>query len=130
MVYRFAGLFRRFSYLSSQGLIRRFSNIKSEDISLLSQLQGVKNSKTGLLAMFFNCNVCKTRSSKTFSKDAYQTGVVIVRCDGCKAHHLVADHLGWFRDNRTTIEDIMHEKGKNVRRIDNHTEVLEFINGN
>mmetsp|Transcript_6757 Transcript_6757/g.6640 ORF Transcript_6757/g.6640 Transcript_6757/m.6640 type:complete len:83 (+) Transcript_6757:62-310(+) len=76
------------------GLLRRFSSLNSENLSLLLQLPGIKNSKSGLYAMFFNCNVCKTRSAKTFSKDAYSTGVVIVQCDGCHVHHLVADHLG------------------------------------
>lgn len=91
------------------------------------KLPGVKHHTSGLLAMFFTCNKCNTRSGKTFSKDSYQKGVVLIRCDGCDSLHLVADNLGWFRDNPVNIEQIMVEKNQNVTRLDNHDQVLEFI---
>ncbi|KAI9337398.1 DNL zinc finger-domain-containing protein [Zopfochytrium polystomum] len=49
------------------------------------------------------------------SKRAYETGVVIVQCDGCKSRHLIADHLGWFDTTQGkigTIEDIMKRKAE------------------
>ena len=51
------------------------------------------------------------------SRQAYSSGVVLIRCPGCQRLHLFADHLGWFSDGRETIEDIMREKGIPVRRI-------------
>ncbi|KII92792.1 hypothetical protein PLICRDRAFT_89327 [Plicaturopsis crispa FD-325 SS-3] len=64
---------------------------------------------------------CTTRSSHTFTKRAYQTGVVLVQCPGCSNRHLIADHLGWFSDatqggKNPTIEDILRAKGEGVRR--------------
>ncbi|RKO96333.1 hypothetical protein CXG81DRAFT_4104, partial [Caulochytrium protostelioides] len=75
------------------------------------------------LAASFICNVCKTRNIKTMSKHAYEKGVVIIQCDGCKNRHLIADHLGWFQepDPRPghegemrapgTIEEILQRRG-------------------
>ncbi|GFH25235.1 DNL-type domain-containing protein, partial [Haematococcus lacustris] len=48
------------------------------------------------MAMAFTCTHCSTRSIKTFSRQSYETGVVVVRCPGCEKQHLIADHLGWF----------------------------------
>ena len=31
--------------------------------------------------------------------------------------HLLADHLGWFEDGRKTIEDILRDKGEEVKRL-------------
>lgn len=99
------------------------SNLWSE----VMKLPGVKTHQSGLYAMFFTCNKCNTRGGKTFSKDSYNKGVVIIRCDGCDSLHLVADNLGWFRDKPVNIEDLMKEKQDNVKRVESHEEVLEFI---
>jgi len=39
---------------------------------------------------------------------------------------LIADNLGWFRDNRTNIEDLMKEKGKSIYKALTK-EILEFV---
>ena len=107
--------------------MRRWLSKAEEQAELLSGLEGVKRNVSGLYAIMFTCNKCSTRSTKTFSKDSYHNGVVIVRCGGCASHHLVADNLGWFRDSKTSIEDIMREKGQQVTRVEGLNEVLEFF---
>ncbi|KAJ3013235.1 hypothetical protein HKX48_005864 [Thoreauomyces humboldtii] len=64
----------------------------------------------------FTCKECDHRQHKYMSKKAYTTGVVIIRCDGCDALHLIADHLGWFDSQQPpgTIEDILRRKGEGV----------------
>jgi len=75
------------------------------------------------LSLTFTCTVpnCNTRSTHQFSRRSYESGIVLVECPGCKNRHLIADHLGWFKDSTDqgrmrNIEDIMKEKGEAVRR--------------
>jgi protein import protein ZIM17 len=72
--------------------------------------------------MMYTCAVdnCGTKQARTFSKDSYQNGVVLLRCEGCDKLHLIADNLGWFENdgvnkgNKINIETIMAEKGEKV----------------
>lgn len=50
------------------------------------------------------------------SRQAYEKGVVLIRCPGCQNLHLIADNLGYFGDN-TNIEQIMREKGEQVTTL-------------
>ncbi|KYQ93536.1 Zim17-type zinc finger-containing protein [Tieghemostelium lacteum] len=61
---------------------------------------------------------CGHVSKKTFSKHSYHKGVVLIKCDGCKKIHLIADHLGYtgFQNQGKTIEDFMAAKGIPVQR--------------
>ncbi|KAI7899454.1 DNL zinc finger-domain-containing protein [Cokeromyces recurvatus] len=65
----------------------------------------------------FTCTVCHERSHHTMSKHAYTKGVVLIQCPGCKNRHLIADNLGWFKDNKTTVEDLVKEKGEAIRKV-------------
>ncbi|KAH9479760.1 hypothetical protein JR316_0008355 [Psilocybe cubensis] len=75
------------------------------------------------LSLTFTCTVsgCGERSTHQFTKKAYEKGIVLVQCPGCKNRHLIADHLGWFKDSTQggklrTVEDILKEKGETVKR--------------
>ncbi|KAG0167184.1 hypothetical protein DFQ28_005680 [Apophysomyces sp. BC1034] len=65
----------------------------------------------------FTCKVCEERSHHVMSKLAYTKGVVLIQCPGCENRHLIADNLGWFRDEKTTIEDLVKEKGEAIRKV-------------
>ncbi|EJT96576.1 zf-DNL-domain-containing protein [Dacryopinax primogenitus] len=76
------------------------------------------------LSLTFTCTApgCDGhRSSHVFSKRSYEHGVVLVECPGCHNRHLIADHLGWFKDGteggkNKTLEEIMAAKGVPVTR--------------
>lgn len=46
----------------------------------------------------FTCGQCGTRDLRSFTKNAYHNGIVLIKCEGCKGLHLVADNLGWFEN--------------------------------
>ena len=66
----------------------------------------------------FTCTKCEFRNGKFMSKLAYTKGVVIITCEGCRNTHLIADHLGWFEDTSTTVEDILQAKGENIIKVE------------
>lgn len=75
----------------------------------------------GKLKVIFTCKKCNYRNGKIISKIAYEKGLVIIRCDGCKNNHLIADNLGWFEDlkNKNNIEKLLAARGETVRKVQN-----------
>ncbi|XP_053977145.1 uncharacterized protein LOC128875531 [Hylaeus volcanicus] len=78
----------------------------------------------GKLKLAFTCKRCSHRNNNIISKLAYEKGVVIVRCNGCKNNHLIADHLGWFTEMKAyrNIERLLAAKGETVTKILNDVE--------
>ena len=70
------------------------------------------------LAIIFTCTVCDTRSAKKFSERSYRHGVVVVKCPGCQNHHLIADNLGFFEDDRWDVEKLAAERGDEINKVD------------
>ncbi|KAI9573837.1 DNL zinc finger-domain-containing protein [Boletus coccyginus] len=75
------------------------------------------------LAIAFTCTAdgCNHRSAHTFTKRSYERGIVIIQCPNCKNRHLIADNLGWFKDDTQdgrlrNIEDILRSRGERVQR--------------
>lgn len=66
--------------------------------SAFSDVPGVKSEGEKMIIMF-TCTVCDTRSARTISKQAYNQGIVMVRCECCKNRHLIADRMGVFEDS-------------------------------
>ncbi|KAL1976242.1 hypothetical protein VTN31DRAFT_2524 [Thermomyces dupontii] len=75
----------------------------------------------------FTCKPCGHRSSHYMSKHGYHKGTVLIACPSCKNRHIISDHLGIFTDKRTTLEDILRQKGMEVTRgyLDGDTEIWE-----
>ena len=103
----------------------------------IENIPGTSKGGSRKLAIIFTCNVCETRSAKRFTEQAYNHGVVLVRCPKCESLHLIADRLGYFSDNNDNgngnggkgwdIETFMASIGQedNVRVAAEGKEVLE-----
>lgn len=73
----------------------------------------------------FTCKPCGERSEHHMSKQGYHRGTVLIQCPSCKSRHVMSDHLGVFFDKKTTLEDLLKEKGQILTR--GHTDGdLEF----
>jgi protein import protein ZIM17 len=52
-----------------------------------------RDPNTPVYELTFTCKACRHRSSHTVSKQGYHKATVLIQCPGCKARHLISDHL-------------------------------------
>ncbi|KJZ78348.1 hypothetical protein HIM_02386 [Hirsutella minnesotensis 3608] len=64
----------------------------------------------------FTCVPCGHRSHHNISKQGYHKGSILITCPECRNRHIISDHLGIFGDRDITVEDLMREKGRLVKR--------------
>lgn len=93
----------------------------------LTDVQGIQHrddAMGGLMMIMYTCAVegCGTKQARTFSKQSYERGVVLVRCENCDSLHLIADNLGWFEDDGVkresiNVESILKRKGESVTKF-------------
>lgn len=59
---------------------------------------------------------CGGRSAHNVSKQGYHHGSVLITCPSCRNRHVISDHLDIFGNRDLTVEDLMREKGRLVKR--------------
>ena len=89
--------------------------IEDGEVDVEGALKGVKFGD-GKMALYFTCKVCEMRIGKQISRQAYDNGVIIARCDGCENLHLISDILGYFGET-WDIEQLMKEEGDNIKVV-------------
>lgn len=96
--------------------IRKALEVDNDRRSLADQDGHLKSERRLLIG--FTCKKCSQRTHRTMSHHAYNHGIVLIECSGCQSRHLIADHLGWFKDTPNAgrkIEDMTGEVGE-IRR--------------
>ncbi|CXI53450.1 zinc finger protein, putative [Plasmodium berghei] len=91
-----------------------------------TSMENEKKKNKEYMVLMFTCKICEKKSAKKFSKQAYNNGVVIIRCPQCSNLHLISDQLGWFQDGKTNIEQIIQEKGEKVIKKFSYNNLLEI----
>ncbi|KAL8518034.1 hypothetical protein ACS0TY_009357 [Phlomoides rotata] len=109
---------------SNLGPDESISNPENDQITVKHQVNSnLKVSERHDVLMVFTCGVCDTRAIKSFRRESYDKGVVLVRCDGCNKTHLIADRLGWFGEPGS-VEEFLAARGEEVKK--GSTDTLEL----
>ena len=81
-------------------------------------------------ALQYTCNVCQTKNRVLISRQAYQNGMVIAVCKGCKNKHWIADNLDPTLPTKN-IEEYFESQGMNdvVNRVSEEVYEIERVWG-
>ena len=90
---------------------------QSFSFELETQIKGVPAHPGGNYLIAYTCGPCGQRQTRSFSKQAYHKGVVVVRCEGCEKLHLIADNLGWFEEEKVNVETLAERAGERALRF-------------
>lgn len=108
----FQHVHKRFCSCSAHAMPQIASPSANEGLSIASEEDFL--SFTPMKYIEFTCGVCEVRVAKNFTKHAYEKGVVIIRCHGCRNLHLIADNLGFTGHEMKNVEQLAAERGENV----------------
>ncbi|KAJ5432288.1 uncharacterized protein N7458_011444 [Penicillium daleae] len=102
---------RRQNSTSSRPLTEQPSD-KTESDAVRQKRNEERRRNEEAYQIVFTCKPCGERSSHRMSKQGYHRGTVLIQCPSCNNRHVMSDHLGIFFDKRTTLEDLLKEKGQ------------------
>ncbi|KRX06061.1 hypothetical protein PPERSA_01139 [Pseudocohnilembus persalinus] len=101
----------------------------SVSYTISGNIKGPKGSNgEGLYVLMYTCKICNTKQMRSFTKQAYHEGVVLLRCEGCDKLHLIADNLGFFDDKKTNVFDYVDEKEKRHISLEQQQEINQIVN--
>ncbi|KAI3404769.1 DNLZ [Candida oxycetoniae] len=128
-----SGLISRANYTSLRDGVSLRSGLTSNLNAMRFQSNSSKPNDSEKLLIEFTCNVCNDRSKHSMSKQAYEHGTVLIECPSCHNRHLIADNLGFIRDDKFNLKDYLESEGQsfksNVLEIDEIPQNLEHSTG-
>ncbi len=108
-------MLRRAASAAGRHLFRRITSVGAAVGGGAPALPGVR-AEEDAYALLFTCRVCETRTARRVSKAAYHGGTVLIRCPGCRNMHLIADHKGFFHDDKFDAAAVLAARGEAVAR--------------
>ncbi|MES1923392.1 hypothetical protein MHBO_004958 [Bonamia ostreae] len=115
---------RTFENLHRPRFIRHYTENRTSETSKL--VAAIKDPKKSLISqskhnpskyqIMFSCGECRRHMTKSFSKQAYENGYVMIKCDGCDGMHLIADNLKWFSERTWRIDQVIKKEREDLEK--------------